>query len=74
MATRATPASSAASVEDAANAVVDAHKAIIQAVTPKHENCLLGPDKREEMDAAWSRWHSTCRALRDALGRRGEYA
>jgi formylmethanofuran:tetrahydromethanopterin formyltransferase len=57
----------------AAHAVVDAHKRIIHAVTPNHPGWLASPEQHEAMEVAWSTWHSTCRRLRDALGRSNEY-
>ena len=60
-----TPLNSDQSVREAARAVVDAHRAVIEGVTPKHPNWCA--TDRDEYDARFSRWHSTTRALRAAL-------
>lgn len=55
----------------AAREVAEAHRSVIEAVTPGHPNALPpGPmqgEKKDEYDARFSRWHSTTRSLRAAV-------
>lgn len=58
-------AQAAERLAETGQAVAEAHRAVIEGVTPKHSNWCA--DDREEYDARFSRWHSTTRDLRDAL-------
>ena len=58
-------AAEVARLRETAQAVVDAHRAIIEGVTPQHPNWCA--DDREEYDARFSAWHAVCRDLREAL-------
>jgi len=70
--------SQSSSLREAAQAVVDAHQAVLDAVTPGHPNELLTKMRKgdpeawrgqEQYEARFSRWHSTTRELAAVLSR-----